>query len=120
MILADTSIWIDHFRTGDAQLTHLLESEQVLCHPFIIGELACGNLPERAKLLSLLAELPSAPVASPSEILQFIENKTLYGQGIGYVDVHLLAATALAGDAMLWSRDKRLARVANNLELSYA
>ena len=118
MILVDTSVWVDHLRAGDEELAELLNSAQVLAHPFVVGELACGNLRDRAEVLSLLQELPQAPVARDEEVLFFIEQHRLMGRGIGYVDAHLLAATALADPARLWTRDKRLAKVTADLELA--
>ncbi|MFA6955903.1 MAG: type II toxin-antitoxin system VapC family toxin [Thermoanaerobaculia bacterium] len=109
MILADTSVWIDHFRRGNAALVEALEREDVLVHPFVIGELACGELKKRREILELLASLPSAIVASDEEALQFIEQRRLMGKGIGYIDVHLLASAALTEGARLWTLDKRLA-----------
>ncbi len=120
MILVDTSVWVDHLRDGTPALVAALEQSQVLMHPFILGELACGNLKNRSEVLQLLEELPGAPVATDAEALDFIERRALMGRGIGYIDVHLLAAVALAGTARLWTRDKRLAAVAADLKLAYA
>ena len=120
MILADTSVWIDHLRQGDPSLATILEAGRVMMHPFVVGELACRNLNRRAEVLMLLRELPPAPVATDDEVLEFIERRGLMGRGIGYVDVHLLASTALAGGARLWTRDKRLAAVASELALAVA
>lgn len=120
MILVDTSIWIDHLRRGDPSLVTALELGRVLIHPFVVGELACGTLNRRAEILTLLRELPPAPVATDDEALEFIERRGLMGRGIGYVDVHLLASVALAGDARLWTRDKWLAAVASELALAVA
>jgi predicted nucleic acid-binding protein len=119
MILADTSVWIDHLRTGVPMLVALLENGRVLVHPFVLGELACGNLRNRHEVLDLLGNLPSAPVASDAEALEFIERRSLMGRGIGYIDVHLLAAVVLADDARLWTRDRRLAVVADELNRSF-
>ena len=119
MILVDTSVWIDHLRQGDSALTTALQSSRVLMHPFIVGELACGNLRSRAGVLTLLGELPRAPVATDEEALGFIERRHLMGRGIGYVDVHLLASVALEGTARLWTRDYRLAAVASDLALVF-
>jgi len=118
VILVDTTVWVDHLRADDAQLSALLLSNQVLMHSFVIGELACGNLRNRVELLTLLTDLPQAPVASDAEVLFFIERHRLMGRGIGYIDAHLLAATAL-GDAgtSLWTRDQRLAALAGELQL---
>ncbi|MEA2642170.1 MAG: hypothetical protein QOF51_3564 [Chloroflexota bacterium] len=117
MILVDTSVWIDHLRQGDPALAAALDAGQVLVHPFVVGELACGHLIRRDEVLTLLQGLPRAPVASEHEALSFIENRTLMGRGIGYIDVHLLAAVALDGLATLWTRDRRLGVVAADLGL---
>jgi predicted nucleic acid-binding protein len=112
LILADTSVRVDHLRRGDARLAALLESESVLVHPFVIGEIACGSLEDRKTVLELLQDLPTAVVADADEGLVFIDRHQLHGKGIGYVDVHLLAAVALTQGAKLWTRDKRLRAVA--------
>ena len=119
MILVDTSIWIDHLRSGDTRLTDLLDRNQVLAHPFVISELACGNLRNRDEILRLINDLPQSPVASPAEALHFIECNQLMGLGVGYIDIHLLAATALAEKAMLWTGDKRLKEVAHKMKLAF-
>ena len=118
MILVDTSVWIDHLRQSDSALVTELEASAVLTHPFIVGEIACGNLSNREQVLTLLQALPQAPVASDAEVLEFIERRRLMGRGIGYIDVHLLAAVALDGTATLWTRDRRLAAVAAELTLA--
>ena len=120
MILVDTSVWVDHLRVGDAQLAVLLNSSQVLMHPFVVGELACGNLSNRAEVLALLGQLPRAAVATNEEALFFIERHELMGRGIGYVDAHLLAAVSLDAGTQLWTRDKRLLAVAGTMKLTYA
>lgn len=112
MILVDTSIWVDHFRRGDRRLAAELEAGQVLVHPFVLGELACGRLDRRAEILQLLKHLPAAHVATADETLVYIEANRLVGRGIGYVDVHLLASTALSPGTALWTRDRRLEDVA--------
>ena len=119
MILVDTSVWIDHLRTGDERLIDLLDSSQILAHTFVIGELACGNLRKRDEVLRLLNDLPQAPVASQEEVLHFIERNRLMGQGIGYIDAHLLASTALADRALIWTRDQRLQKIARKLKLDF-
>lgn len=119
MILLDTSVWIDHLRRGDAQVVSVLQSGLVLAHPFVVGELACGQLKARVEILGLLAALPQAKVAQEQEVLLFIERHGLMGRGIGYIDAHLLAATALTEGARLWTRDKRLDALAHELELGY-
>jgi predicted nucleic acid-binding protein len=118
VILVDTSVWIDHLRQGDAALAEALEAGLVLVHPFVVGELACGNLANRVEVLGLLQALPKGRLASDEEALAFIEARHLMGRGIGYVDVHLLASVALEGGATLWTRDKRLAAVAVDLSLA--
>ena len=119
MILVDTSVWIDHLRAGDAALGELLNRSQVLMHPFVLCELACGNLRNRGEVVRLLKDLPQAPVASDEEVLFFIERNALMGRGIGYVDAHLLASVTLGGSTWLWTRDKRLRSVAEILNLAY-
>lgn len=119
MILVDTSVWVDHLRRRNANLAVLLERGEVLVHPFVIGEIACGSLTQRRLTLDLLQHLPAAAVAEPDEAPGFIELRGLHGKGIGYVDIHLLASTALTSGSRLWSRDKRLAAAAGELGLAY-
>ena len=119
MVLVDTSVWIDYLRSEEPNLVYLLNENQVLVHPFVIGELALGNLRNREEPLSLLGGLPVTPVATDDEVLFFIERHRLMGRGIGYVDVHLLAATALADSTLLWTSDSRLVNVATDLSLAY-
>ena len=119
MILVDTSVWIDHLRVGEEGLVALLNSSRVMVHPFVVGELACGNLRNRAEVLTLLKELPQAPIATDEEVLFFIERHALMGRGIGYVDAHLLAAVSLADAALLWTRDKRLLAVSKFLNIAF-
>lgn len=119
MILVDTSVWVDHLRRGDARLVTLLESDRVCIHPFVIGELACGNLKSRKRILDLLQALPMVAAANEDEVLFFIEKQGLAGRGIGYIDAHLLAAAAMHGSTKLWTHDKKLTAVAARLDLSY-
>lgn len=114
MTLVDTSVWIDHFRHADRRLAGLLLDGQVLYHPFVVGELACGALRRRAEILVLLRSLPHAPVVAAEEVLLFVEAHALMGTGLGWVDVHLLASVCLAGER-LWTRDNRLDRAARRL-----
>ncbi len=118
MVLVDTSIWISHFRETSSHLSKLLLDEAVACHPFIIGELACGNIKNRKEILILLKALPQVQVAEENEILQFIEHKKLMGLGIGLIDVHLLASSLLTS-LPLWTTDKRLRTTASKLNISY-
>jgi predicted nucleic acid-binding protein len=118
MILADTSVWIDHLRASDGSLIGQLEAGRVVMHPFVIGELALGNLRHREVVLGLLAELPSVSVALDPEVLHFIDGHELAGRGIGYVDAHLLASVRLTPGCVLWTRDRRLHAVAAGLGLA--
>lgn len=118
MILADTSVWVDHLRAGDKVLAALLDAGMVLAHPFVIGELALGNLRQRKIVLNALADLPHASVAMDPEVLHFIERHALSGRGIGYIDAHLLAAVKLTPGAELWTNDKGLQGVAIRLGLA--
>ena len=119
MILVDSSVWIDHLRAAEPMLVELLNSGQVLAHPFVVGELACGNLNNRKAILSLLQDLPRAPIATDQEVLRFVERHSLMGKGIGYVDAHLLAATSLEDGGLLWTRDKRFQAVAESMNLVF-
>ncbi len=118
MILVDTSVWIDHLRQGDPMLTKLLEAGQVLVHPFVLGELALGNLKNRAAVLDAMRGLPAAFAATDEEVLHFIESRAIHGKGIGYIDAHLLAATRLTPGATLWTRDKRMMGLSDQIGLS--
>lgn len=117
MILVDTSIWIDHFRSSNSRLVALLNAELVRMHPWVVGEFACGNLADRANRLYLLKSLPPVAVASDTEVLFFIEKHGIAGKGVGYLDMHLLAAAAL-GSLKIWTRDRRLNEVAALLGLN--
>ena len=118
MILVDTSVWVAHLRDGTIGLEELLEEGDVVCHPFIVGELACGNLKNRSEVLSLLQALPMAVHADHEEVIQFIENHRLMGKGLGYIDVHLLASANLM-EVQLWTLDKRLNEVSSRMGLAY-
>ena len=118
MILVDTSVWVDHLRARDKTLAGLLDDGSVLAHPFVAGELALGNLRQRDVVLSALSDLPTATVAADAEVLHFIERNALFGRGLGYVDVHLLAAVRLTSGAALWTRDKRLHAIATELGMA--
>ena len=119
MILVDTSIWIDHLRSGNAILVDLLGNGAVLGHPWVTGELALGNLSGRHEVIGLLASVPQATEARSHEVLRLIEQEALCGTGIGYVDAHLLAATRLTPDTRLWTMDNRLLAVAARLGLDF-
>ena len=119
MVLVDTSVWISHFRLGNSILQKLLLESRVVSHPFIIGELACGNISNRTEILSLMQSLPSLGVVQNKELLVFIENNKLMGTGIGFVDVHLMAATILAG-IPLWTQDQKLKQACTRLGIDSA
>lgn len=118
MILVDTSIWVTHLREGNSKLSKLLNDGDVLCHPFIIGELACGNIKNRKEILSLLQSLEMAKKAEHDEILEFIDDKRLMNKGLGYIDVHLLAS-AILSDSLIWSLDKKLSEAASELRIRF-
>ena len=120
MILADTSVWVDHFRRESKPLTHFLNLNRVLIHPLVIGELACGNLKNRQQILSLLKSLNSAPTVDHEEALYFLEKNKLMGKGVGFIDIQLLASTALDSGIKLWSYDKRLNAIASDLGLAWS
>jgi len=110
MVIVDTSVWVDHLARQDERLCALLEEGEVLMHPMIAAELALGHLPRRTETLDALQALPRSPVAGHNEAMVFLNNERLHGLGIGYVDLHLLAAARLAPGITLWTRDKRLHR----------
>ncbi len=118
MILVDTSIWIDHLRAHDRILADLLHAGSVLIHPFVLGEIALGAMRQREAILTALRNLPQAGIAMDHEALAFIERHRLFGRGLGYVDVHLLAAVCLTPHARLWTRDRRLNEAARELDLN--
>lgn len=118
MVLVDTSIWVSHLRIGDVHLSALLQEEEVLCHPFIVGELACGNIKNRTEVITLLQALPMARMAKNEEVLRFIESHGLMGAGLGLIDVHLLAS-ALLSKTPLWTTDKPLREASVKLNFAY-
>jgi predicted nucleic acid-binding protein len=118
MILVDTSVWIDHLRAGNRTLRSLLEDAEVLAHPFVVGELACGTLRNREEVLILLQALPEAQAAEHGEVMRVVERERLYGRGIGWIDAHLLASARLSG-AALWTLDRRLSKIASALALAF-
>ena len=119
MVIVDTSVWVGHLRSGDIGLEKLLNDAYVACHPFVVGELACGNLANRTEILSLLQELPMATQAEHDELMRFIEDHSLMGKGLGYIDMHLLASAMLT-DIPLWTLDKRLNDAASALGIDYS
>ncbi|MFC4700999.1 type II toxin-antitoxin system VapC family toxin [Glaciecola siphonariae] len=120
MVLVDTSVWVDHFKCSNVKLIELLNADNVCCHPFVIAELACGTPPEpRKKTLSDLSVLRVATIATMDEVLTFIEQKQLYGRACGYIDIALLTSTLLSEETTLWTLDKRLAELAEELNINY-
>ena len=119
MVFVDTSVWISHFRHGNSGLQKLLQEDRVASHPFIIGELACGNISNRTEILSLMQSLPMLDVVQHEELLLFVENNKLMGTGLGFVDVHLMAAAALA-DIPLWTQDKKLKQACSRLSIDFS
>ncbi len=117
-VLVDTSVWVDHFRRGNDRLAGVLEEERVMTHPFVIGELACGNIHNRSEILALLRVLPSSGIAEMDEVLTFIDLHRLMGKGLGYVDVQVLASTVIA-NVRLWTLDRHLAAAADALGVRF-
>jgi predicted nucleic acid-binding protein len=117
MILADTCIWADHIDRGDAMLSELMVASEIVVHPFVVGEIFLGNLRNRAEWSALLSALPEFLPARNGEVIAMIEGRRLFGSGIGYVDAHLLAAVATLPGCFLWTRDRKLRRVAQSLGL---
>jgi predicted nucleic acid-binding protein len=118
MVLVDTSVWVEHLRSGNIGLESLLNNGGVVCHSFIVGEIACGNLSNRTEILSLLQALPLVNHAEHQEVMHFIENYSLMGKGLGYIDMHLLASAVLT-KIPIWTLDKKLKEVASKLALEY-
>ncbi len=120
MILVDTSVWIDHLRTGSAELVRALNNGMVLCHPFVVGEIALGRLKDRGLMLETLLDLPTAVVATDAEVRRMIDRFSLFGLGVGYVDAHLLASVRLTPGTTLSTRDRRLDEIARGWGLAAA
>jgi predicted nucleic acid-binding protein len=118
MVLIDTSVWVAHLREGNIGLEILLNEGRVISHPFVIGELACGNLKNRTEILSLLKTLPMAVHAEHDEVMELIEVHKLMGKGLGYIDVHLVASAVLTG-VPLWTFDRRLENAVSGLDMKY-
>jgi len=118
MVLVDTSVWVSHLRDGSVGLEKLLNDGEVVCHPFIVGELACGNLKNRHEILAFLQSLPMTILAEDGEVLKFIENHQLMGKGLGYIDVRLIAAAVLT-DVPIWTFDKTLEKITKKIGINY-
>jgi predicted nucleic acid-binding protein len=120
MILADTSVWVDHLRYQDHQLSQFLQQGKVLGHDYVTGELAMGSLRDRETFVSDLRDLPQALIANLDELLEFVTVRRLSGLGLSFVDAHLLASTQMTPDAVLWTRDRRLHEAAVRLSLNFS
>lgn len=118
MVIVDTSVWVDFLRSGDSKLQSLLDKNQVMMHEFIIGELALGSMANRANILDLLGNLPLATACTNTEVMTMIDALNLQGRGIGFIDAHILGAARLTPEAKLWTRDKRLHKIAQDLAVS--
>ncbi|MBH2018805.1 MAG: PIN domain-containing protein [Burkholderiales bacterium] len=118
-ILVDSSVWVGHFKQRNGRLAALLEEGRVVCHPCVVTEVACGTPPNRRAIVTMLAELESTPLATPDEILELIERRSLYGRGCGFVDMSLLASALLSDQTLIWTLDKRLESVAAGLNRAY-
>ncbi len=118
MVLVDTSVWIDHFRKSNPHLQELLEAGEAATHPYVIGELACGGLAKRGEIFTLMQALPSYSPISQEEYLHFVDSYKLAGEGIGFVDIHLLASALLNSD-FLWTVDKSLDAAARKLRIAH-
>ena len=118
-ILVDTSVWVGHFKQRNEHLVALLESDRVVCHPYVVMEVACGTPPNRRTIIAMLAELESTPLATSDELLELIERRRLYGRGCGLVDISVLASAFLGEQTLIWTLDKRLAAVAAELNRAY-
>lgn len=119
MILVDTSIWVEHLRAANPHLMDVLADLRVAIHPFVVGELAVGNLRDRSTVLSTLQGLPEAVRAQDSEVLSFVHAQRLHGRGLSYIDVHLLASSMLSENSLLWTSDRRLHESAQELGIAY-
>lgn len=118
-VLVDTSVWVGHFKKRNARLATLLEADMVVCHPYVVVEVACGTPPDRQTVIDLLSELESVPVATPDELLAVIERRSLCGRGCGFVDVSLLASALLSDQTVVWTLDKRLETAAAEVGRAY-
>lgn len=118
-VLVDSSVWVGHFKQRNEHLVTLLENDRVVCHPYVVAEVACGTPPSRKVIISMLGELESTPVATQEELLAMLDTRQLYGRGCGFVDINLLASALLLGNALIWTFDKRLELMAGELDKAY-
>lgn len=118
-VLVDTSVWVGHFKQRNERLVALLEEGRVVCHPYVVVEVACGTSPNRRDIIAMLGELESTPVATPDEVLQMVERRKLSGRGCGFVDMSLLASALLSDQVQIWTADKRLELMASELNRAY-
>lgn len=118
-VLVDSSVWVDHFKQRNEHLVALLANGAVLCHPYIVAEVACGTPPQRSAIIGLLGELESAPLATQEELMAMLDTRGLYGRGCGFVDLSLLASALLSEKTLIWTMDKRLETLARELNKAY-
>jgi predicted nucleic acid-binding protein len=118
-VLVDSSVWVGHFKQRNEHLVTLLENDMVVCHPYVVAEVACGTPPSRKIIISMLSELESTPVATQQELLAMLDARQLYGRGCGFVDVGLLASALLLGNVLIWTLDKRFELMAGELSMAY-
>ena len=119
MILADTSVWVRHLRGQDSAFEALLDVQEIVSHPFVVGELLCGNLRPDSPVLKRIRQIESLPKATEEEVIGLIRFRRLMGRGVGYLDVHLVASVLITGATSLWSLDNRLAAVADELGIRF-
>ena len=118
-VLVDSSVWVGHFKQRSEHLVQLLEHGLVICHPYVVAEIACGTPPERQAIINMLADLDSAPVATQNELLAMMNNRKLFGRGCGFVDMSLLASSLISEKLHIWTVDKRFELIASELGLAY-
>lgn len=118
-VLVDSSVWVGHFKQRNEHLAHLLEQGLVICHPYVVAEIACGTPPDRKAIISMLADLESAPVATQDELLTMMNTRQLFGRGCGFVDMSLLASALISEKLRIWTVDRRFELIANALSVAY-
>ena len=118
-VLVDTSVWVGHFKQRNERLVALLEADAVACHPYVVAEIACGTPPNRRTIIAMLGELENTLIATPTEVLEMVERRNLYGRGCGFVDMSLLASALLSDQTLIWTMDKRLELIASEINRAY-
>ena len=120
MILVDTSVWIDHLLSPEAHLRELLDAREVLVHAMVVGEISCGRLRNREEVLRRLSELPAVDECEHAEVRLMIERRGLMGRGISFIDAHLLCSVLCHRGTVIWTRDQRLRRIADDFGVAYS